>query len=275
MKNNPLVSIIIPAYNEERYIGLCLKSILSQLYPNFEVIFIDDGSKDKTRQIASNFKGIKIFYQNHKGSGAARNLGARKAKGKILVFADADMTFDKNYISNLIKPILEGKTIGTFTKEEYIANTDNIWARCWNINTNLPINRHLPEDYPNEETSFRAILKDKFMSVGGFDGKGGYTDDQTVAQKLNRKAVLAPDAICYHFNPDTLIEVFYSARWIGRSPSFFRTVRNLFRYSFLNSLRLGIKKVIKGVDIRFILFKLVFDFGIFIGILTKGQKIAK
>src|SRR3989344_828131 len=106
-----LVSAILPVYNEEKTIGDCLKSLFKQTYKSLEIILIDDGSTDQTPQLIKRYREknpsipkIVILNQNHKGPGTARNLGAKYARGEILVFVDADMTFDKNFIKDLITP---------------------------------------------------------------------------------------------------------------------------------------------------------------------------
>src|SRR5258708_40324123 len=98
------VSVIIPVYNEEEVIGECLSSLKKQSAKDFEIIVVDDGSYDSTLEILQAFD-VRIFKQNHHGPGVARNLGAKHAKGKILVFVDADMTFDRDFVKNLSKPI--------------------------------------------------------------------------------------------------------------------------------------------------------------------------
>src|SRR3990167_6934446 len=104
-----LISVIIPAFNEEGTIGECLKSLKNQTYKPLEITVVDDGSSDSTRNIVKRFPDIKLLTQSHKGPGQARNFGTANAKGEILVFADADMTFDKNFIRDLIKPISDGQ----------------------------------------------------------------------------------------------------------------------------------------------------------------------
>ena len=99
-----LISIIIPVFNEQEVLSNCLASLKKQTYQPLEIIVVDDGSRDNTLQIAKKFK-VKTLAQNHKGPGPARNLGATQANGEILVFVDADMTFDKNFIKDLTKPI--------------------------------------------------------------------------------------------------------------------------------------------------------------------------
>src|SRR3989338_3430207 len=149
-----LISIVIPAFNEQKTISECLKSLKNQSYRPIEITVVDDGSSDSTRNIVKGFSDIKLLTQSHKGPGQARNLGASNAKGEILVFVDADMTFDKNFIKHLIKPIVDRKTIGAFSKNEMVKNKDNVWSICWNINKNLSKDRMISKDYHNEAPVF-------------------------------------------------------------------------------------------------------------------------
>jgi glycosyltransferase involved in cell wall biosynthesis len=274
MKKTPLVSVIIPVYNEEKYLDFCLSSLSNQSYPKKEIIIVDDGSTDKGLEICQKFN-VQILRQEHQGPGAARNLGVAHAKGEIIVLADADMRYDRKYIENLIKPILLGEAIGTFIKEEYVANPENIWSRCWNINAGLPQDRRLPEDYPDTENAFRAIQKKYFLQGEGYDIHEGYCDDSSLSRKINIKAKNSPDAISYHYNPSSLSEVFYSARWIGRSVLFRPGIISFLRYSLLNSLRISMKYILRGAPYAIIPFKVVFDFGMFIGIFLSHGKRAK
>jgi len=90
--NKPLVSVIIPAYNAERYLKTCLESVFSQTWKNIEVIIVDDGSIDNTPKIALEFESqnVKIKFQKNKGGCSARNAGIRMSSGKYLQFLDAD-----------------------------------------------------------------------------------------------------------------------------------------------------------------------------------------
>lgn len=279
-----LVSIIIPTYNEAKVIGECLLSLGKQAYKDFEVIVVDDGSTDNTRSVVGNSKpqtlNPKLLRQQHKGPGAARNLGAKHARGEILVFVDADMTFDRNFLKNLIKPILAGKAKGTFSKYEYVSNWDNVWARCWNINEGWEEKRRHPKNYPDRQKVFRAILKKEFDRVGGFDSSSGYMDDWTLSHKLGYEAVSAPGAIFYHENPGSLAEVFRQARWIGKRPYKLGVIGDfiaLIRSSFPFSIIIGIFKSILSWSFAFLVFKLVYDFGVFVGIIEKlfSGKLAK
>jgi len=88
----PLVSIVIPAYNAERYLAETISSALGQTWTNTEIIVVDDGSQDNSLPIAKKFEAgnVQIISQQNKGASAARNLGLKKAKGKYIQFLDAD-----------------------------------------------------------------------------------------------------------------------------------------------------------------------------------------
>lgn len=90
-KVEPLVSIIIPAYNAEQFLSETLSSVLSQTYKNLEIIVIDDGSTDSTQKIAQSFGGcVSLLVQSHQGPSAARNLGVKHSKGEFIAFIDSD-----------------------------------------------------------------------------------------------------------------------------------------------------------------------------------------
>jgi len=204
----PKLSVVIPMYNEERYLKRCLDSLLKQTQKIYEIILIDDGSTDDTIKIAKQYKKkcrFIILKQEHKGPGAARNYGASKAHGKILILIDADMLFDENYLKHLIKPIINDNEFGTTHGTEKVANLNNLWARSWSIN-------RLPNP-PLRTAVFRAIVKDVFLEKGGFKLDNGYFDDDL--SHIGSGAVIK-EAICYHNNPETLKEAFKHSVWVGR-----------------------------------------------------------
>ncbi|MBU1322617.1 glycosyltransferase family 2 protein, partial [Patescibacteria group bacterium] len=102
---NPDISVIIPSYNSGRTIKPCLESLIKQSLKS-EIIVVDDGSKDNTKTIVQSFPQIKLLAQTHQGPAKARNLGAKKATGQILVFVDADMEFDQDFLKDLTQPII-------------------------------------------------------------------------------------------------------------------------------------------------------------------------
>lgn len=267
----PVASAILAVYNSELTIKSCLESLLAQSMA-LEIIIVDDGSTDQTvvsmnRFIEANSSTkITLLNQSHGGPALARNLGASHASSDILLFVDADMIFDKDYVKDLITPIQKGEVIGTYTIEERVINWDNIWARCWNIQEGWEDRKRFPENPPKLGTDFRAILKTEFERVGGFDHIG-YTDTWSLFNKLGIRP-LSTQAICYHKNPDTLPAVFRQARWSAKRPykyGLIGTLYALIRTSLPISLIVGLAKIYKVRN--FVIFKIVYDFGRFIGIL--------
>jgi glycosyltransferase involved in cell wall biosynthesis len=265
------ISIIIPTYNEEKVILNCLKSLEHQSTKNLEIIVVDDGSSDNTLDILKSFKtknfSYKFLIQPHHGPALARNLGAKNAQGKILVFVDSDMTFDKNFVKNLTKPIIAGKSKGTFSKDEYVANWENVWARCWNFNENLPSKNRLQDNYPGKQKVFRAILKSEFDRAGGF-AKGGYTDDYTLSTKLGYEADMAPNATVYHNNPQSPKEVFIQAKWASKRAYKLGLFGALGSSAFrlLLTPATAIYKALKYKCPEFVVFKIIYNLGLVMGV---------
>jgi hypothetical protein len=180
------------------------------------------------------------------------------------------MTFEKDFLEKLVQPIIDGKSKGTFSKGEYVANWENTWARCWNINEGWPPKRRHPQNYPDKQPVFRAILKSEFDRVGGFT-PGGYNDDWSLSKKLGYEADNAPGAIFYHANPEALNEVFHQSKWVGKRVyklGVFGSLFALLRASFPVSLIIGFAKFVIYGEPAFVLFKVVYDFGIFCGIIS-------
>ena len=95
----PLVSVIIPAFNSERYIADAIDSVLQQDYPALEIWVVDDGSTDNTQNIVRSYGDkVRLLSQQNKGSAVARNQGIRHAQGKYIAFLDADDVWHKNKI---------------------------------------------------------------------------------------------------------------------------------------------------------------------------------
>ncbi len=103
----PLVSIIIPVFNAEKYLSQTINSALNQTWTNKEIIIIDDGSDDASFNIAKLYESenVKIFRQKNQGASAARNLGIKEAKGKFIQFLDADDLLKNNKIESQLNTI--------------------------------------------------------------------------------------------------------------------------------------------------------------------------
>lgn len=100
----PLVSIVIPVWNQEKYVAEAIESVLTQTYPNLELIVVDDGSTDKTPDIVKGY-GDRLTYirQKNKGAATALNVGTRKAKGELVGWLSSDDVYFKNKIGEQVK----------------------------------------------------------------------------------------------------------------------------------------------------------------------------
>ena len=124
---NPLVSIIVNCYNGEEYLHEALTSISNQTYNNWEVIFWDNGSNDKTKIIATTFsKKIKYFYSEvNEPLGVARNKALERCKGKYITFLDSDDIYLSNSLMKLVSSIETEKVALSYGGVEYIDSFGN------------------------------------------------------------------------------------------------------------------------------------------------------
>lgn len=104
-----LISIVIPIYNAEKYLEECLNSIKNQTYKNFEVIMVNDGSKDDSETICMNFlrsdSRFRYLKKENAGVSSARNVGLDNVEGDYITFIDADDWVDENYLELLIATV--------------------------------------------------------------------------------------------------------------------------------------------------------------------------
>ena len=128
----PFVSIIVPAYNEERVIEATIRSLLNSNYENFEIIVVDDGSQDRTSEVVREHFGdqplVRLFTEPNAGKAAALNLGLRHAKGDVIVALDADTQFPGDTIRVLARRFVDPQ-IGAVAGNAKVGNRINIVTR--------------------------------------------------------------------------------------------------------------------------------------------------
>jgi cellulose synthase/poly-beta-1,6-N-acetylglucosamine synthase-like glycosyltransferase len=147
----PEVSVLIPAYNEENNIKACLDAVMEAEYPKdrIEIMVIDDGSSDKTLEIAGGFRGVKILKQAHKGKVGALNLGLSKAGGEVVITLDADVVIEKDFFRNVVKPFSDPK-VGVVSGVAKVANSGNMLSTFQSI-----------------EYVYSSLIMDSFSTVFG------------------------------------------------------------------------------------------------------------
>ncbi|MEG1617636.1 MAG: glycosyltransferase family 2 protein [Bacteroidales bacterium] len=106
---NPLFSIIIPVFNVERYLSVCLDSVINQTFSNFEMILVNDGSTDGSTSICNVYKQkderVRVFHKENGGVSSARNLGIEQAKGEWILFCDSDDWMDPNLLERYVREL--------------------------------------------------------------------------------------------------------------------------------------------------------------------------
>ncbi|WP_297633617.1 glycosyltransferase [uncultured Clostridium sp.] len=158
--NKELISIIVPIYNVENYLGKCIESIISQTYENIEIILVNDGSTDSGLEICEKYeksdKRIKIVDKKNGGLSDARNYGIDVAKGEYLVFIDSDDFVSNDYIEYLYEMVKEHNAkISVCSFYEYFENGEK--KPIGSANENEPI-RLL-----NDEEAIETILYQKLF----------------------------------------------------------------------------------------------------------------
>lgn len=117
------VSIIVPIYNSEKHLEQCLNSVLAQSWSDYEVILIDDGSTDNSREIYGRFlkldKRFAAYHQANKGASAARNYGLDVAQGKILIFLDSDDVIFPTFLEHIVRCMDDGKDLVCFSSKKF------------------------------------------------------------------------------------------------------------------------------------------------------------
>jgi glycosyltransferase involved in cell wall biosynthesis len=219
-KNDKLVSIIIPSLNEEKNIGRCLSSIqeidISSEY--YEILLIDNGSTDKTCEIAASFKdklNIKLLSAPEVNISVLRNIGAKNANGNILAFVDADCTVSLDWITNAL-PHFTSNTIGAVGSN--VRSPDNAsWvAETWNLS--LSKKRFLG-DIDFLPSGNLIVTKDNFNKVNGFDESLKTNEDYDFCFRLRQQGLRIysdPTISVTHWGtPQTLVEFYKREKWHG------------------------------------------------------------
>ena len=136
---DPLVSIVVPAYNEEKVIANCIKSIESSDYQNFEIILVDDGSTDQTLQVMRRYENlykVQVISQPNGGKASALNRGFQQAKGEILFFVDADGIFTHSTIREMLNAFTSAK-VGAVCGNDYPLNQDKAQTKLYTLQTHV------------------------------------------------------------------------------------------------------------------------------------------
>ena len=209
----PLVTVVVPAYNEGKVVRNCVASILASDYSYREVILVDDGSTDDTLQEMRHFEnepGVTVIGKPNGGKASALNAGLAQAKGEIVFFVDADGMFAPNTITEMLKAF-ESERIGAVCGNDSPVNLDRFLTRLANLQTHvgtgfvrraLTMINCLPIISGNIGAFRRSVIEKTGPFIEGFIG-----EDLELTWRVHRagyRVVFQPTATVYAEVPSTL-----------------------------------------------------------------------
>ncbi len=169
----PLASIVIPAYNAERYLGEAIESALAQDYSPLETIVVDDGSIDGTAAVARSYPEVQLIVQENTGPAAARNRGFAASRGEFVAFHDADDTLPPEKLSVQVGEMLAEPAVGCVLAEQELLIEQGaelpFWAEGSDVPTVMPAKPEELADEPDVHTMTMVVRREVFEQVGGFD----------------------------------------------------------------------------------------------------------
>jgi len=237
----PMVSVIIPVYNEEKSISETIKSVCKSDYPNFEVIVVDDGSKDNTLKIAKKLKSkkVRVLHKENSGKGTALNFGIKKARGEIIFTMDADTTVAPQSMKNMVR-FFKDKEVMSVTPAMVTDKPKNILQRVQHIEYIMGI--FLRKAFASLRAiyvapgAFSAYRKAFFDKYGGYEEEN-ITEDLEMTLRIQYRGYHienCPEAPAYTKAPRT-----FKALTIQRRRWYFGLIKNLWNYRRIISLKYG------------------------------------
>lgn len=189
MSKKPLVSVVFPAYNEEKIIGRVLKTMAAQDYPNFEVIVVDNNSTDSTHQMVADYikahPNFRIVTEKKPGIGVARQTGHAAAKGEIMVGTDADVELPHDWLSRIAndfeqRPKAVG-LVGTYVFYD-APGAVNFFFHFGMILVDTIV-RLIVGNYPFRGNNF-AVRSDIYQKSGGFNPNVSALEDLDLSLRV-------------------------------------------------------------------------------------------
>ncbi len=203
MTNKPIISVMMPTYNNAKYIKQAIESIYAQNYDNIEIIVVDDGSTDNTKEIVQQYKDIKYFYIEHKGISVARNTALENAKGEYIAFLDSDDYWLPNKLNTQMQYFKDHPDCEiVFTKYENFFEDEK-------LKTNKrAMHEKMMEKFLKQYLPSSIIKKELFEKYGTFGENFSGVEDTVFLYRLLKKGVSISHII---------LKVFYIRRIHGQN----------------------------------------------------------
>ncbi len=165
----PKVSVVVCAYNAADTLDECLTAIEGQTYPDYEIIVVNDGSRDRTSEIAHAHRRVHVIETPNRGLSAARNVGLAAATGAIVAYTDADTRVDRDWLTFLVQPFLVSDVVGS-GGPNVVPGDDPPMAQCIarapGGPTHVLLDDRIAEHVPGCNMAFR---RDALLAIGGFN----------------------------------------------------------------------------------------------------------
>jgi len=161
------ISVVMPAYNSEKTIGQAIESVLKQDYKIDEIIVVDDGSKDKTAEIASRYP-IKLIKKQNGGEASALNIGAKQSQGDFIAIIESDVIIPPNWLSLLIKEFKDPQVYGVGALLE-VANPENLISKLSGYELEYRYLKIKEKFVPHITSANTLYKKEVFDKVGYYD----------------------------------------------------------------------------------------------------------
>ncbi len=209
MNKNPLVSVIISTFNNEKTIGVCLKSIKNQSYTEIEIIIVDEWSKDKTVKIAKSFGAKVYFYGKERANN--RNFGIKKAKGEYFFILDSDMELEKNIIEECVNICLSRKAEGVVIPEKSVG--EGYWA-------NVRAFERIYNKGNNNVEAARFFPKKVIQKIGEYDTEIVGAEDWDLQQRFFKngfKVTRTTGFLIHHEGNINLLKLLKKKMYYGKA----------------------------------------------------------
>jgi glycosyltransferase involved in cell wall biosynthesis len=171
--SGPLVSVVIPAFNSERFLGEALLSVAAQTYAPVETIVVDDGSSDDTAAIARSQPGVTLIEQENSGPSAARNRGFAASRGEFVAFHDSDDLMTPDKLAEQVGHMLKNPGVGCVLAEQELIVEEGaelpFWVEGTKVETVMPPRPPELEDEPMVHPMTMVVRRETFELVGDFD----------------------------------------------------------------------------------------------------------
>lgn len=220
----PKVSVIVPVYNVEKYLNKCLDSLINQTFNDFEIIIINDGSPDDSKQIIEKYKSkyndfIKVINQSNQGLSASRNNGLKMASGAYIMFADSDDYLELNMLERMYSKI-------TSEQADVVICGNNVVNENYQI-----ISSTFPNNYESTDLTTQIIL-----------------GNLSAWNKIIKKDLLDDSSLLFRSNV-WYEDIDFSFKLLLKSQKTCILNENLYNYSLRDGSIMNSKNLVKNLDL--------------------------